>query len=205
MKLYKETKTIYQKIRKYTKGTNDLIGKTTGFKIKRVPYSRPSTLAALEKFGSKEIRAIEIGCAAGRNALDILQKINVSELVLIDPYDLVIGEYDDYTVARLNLMQEQAKDRLSNYDDRITWVTKTSTDALRDLHGKYDFIYVDGDHSYKHAYEDIKNYLSFLSDEFVFGGHDIMQDGVSKAICQLIKEGKIDKVSLRDPDWIISS
>ena len=120
MQLYKETKSNYQKIRKHLKGVNDLIGRKTGYKMKRVPYSRPSTLIAAERFGSKEIRAIEIGCAAGKNSLDILEKLKISELVLIDPYDVVPGNYDDYTVERLKLMREQSKKRLSKFEDKIT-------------------------------------------------------------------------------------
>ena len=179
MQLYKETKSNYKIIRKHLKGVNDLIGRKTGYKMKRVPYSRPSTLIAAERFGSKEIRAIEIGCAAGKNSLDILEKLKISELVLIDPYDVVPGNYDDYTVERLKLMREQSKKRLSKFEDKITWIKKTSLDALGELHGKYDFIYVDGDHSFQHAYDDIKNYFPLLSDDFVFGGHT-SRKGVSK-------------------------
>ena len=105
---YIKKKSITKKIRKHLKGVNDLIGRKTGYKMKRVPYSRPSTLIAAERFGSKEIRAIEIGCAV-ENSLDILEKLKISELVLIDPYDVVPGNYDDYTVERLKLMREQSK------------------------------------------------------------------------------------------------
>ena len=69
--MYRKADTPYKKIRKRLIGLNDYIGKSTGYKLKRVTYSRPSTLEALKKFGSKEIRAIEIGCAAGNNSLDV--------------------------------------------------------------------------------------------------------------------------------------
>ena len=110
--MYRKADTPYKKIRKRLIGLNDYIGKSTGYKLKRVTYSRPSTLEALKKFGSKEIRAIEIGCAAGNNSLDVLSKLNVKEYVIIDPYELIDNQFDDYTKDRLSLMQLQAKKKL---------------------------------------------------------------------------------------------
>lgn len=203
--MYRETNTIYKKIRKRLVTVNDFIGRLSGYKMKRITYSRPSTLAALEKFGSKEIRVIEIGCAAGNNSLDILRKLNIKELVIIDPYENISNEFDDYTVDRLRLMQSQAKNKLKKYSEKITWVKKLSDDAVSDLHGRYDFIYIDGDHSFEYAYKDMCNYYNFLSDEFVYGGHDIDQSGVSKAFSKFIRENNFASIHFKDPDWIITS
>lgn len=77
--MYRKTVTLYKKIRKRLITVNDLVGRRSGYKLKRVTYSLPATLAALEKFRSKEIRANEIGCAAGSNSLD------VQEVYIKDP------------------------------------------------------------------------------------------------------------------------
>ena len=203
--MYRKADTPYKKIRKRLIGLNDYIGKSTGYKLKRVTYSRPSTLEALKKFGSKEIRAIEIGCAAGNNSLDVLSKLNVKEYVIIDPYELIDNQFDDYTKDRLSLMQLQAKKKLRKYSDKITWIKKLSDDALSDLSGKYDYIYVDGDHSFEYAYKDMCNYFKFLNDEYVFGGHDIDQSGVANAFSKFIKNNDLPNIFFKDPDWIISS
>lgn len=203
--MYRQTDTLYKKIRKRFVSVNDLAGRRTGYKLKRVTYSRPATLIALEKFGSKEIRAIEIGCAAGNNSLDVLSKLNIKEYTIIDPYELLDNSYDDYTKDRLILMRNQAKKKLSKYQNSINWIYKTSKEAISDLTGKYDFIYIDGDHSFEYAYEDMTSFFPFLSSDYVFGGHDIDQPGVSKAFCKFLREQDVQNVHFKDPDWIISS
>ena len=203
--MYKKANTKYKRIIKKLVGLNNLLGKQTGYKFKRITYSRPSTLQALEKFGNKEIRAIEIGCASGNNSLDILSNLNVKEFTIIDPYEFIKNNYDDYTKERLRLMRTQAERKLKKYSSKINWIHELSGDALSSISGKYDFIYVDGDHSYDYAYQDMINYFPLLSTEFVFGGHDISQPGVSKAFCKFIREHEVKHVSFNDPDWIIYS
>ena len=153
--MYKKANTNYKRIRKKLVGLNNLLGKQTGYKFKRITYSRPSTLQALEKFGNKEIRAIEIGCASGNNSLDILSNLNVKEFTIIDPYEFIKNNYDDYTKERLRLMRTQAERKLKKYSSKINWIYQLSGDALSSISGKYDFIYVDGDHSYDYAYQDM--------------------------------------------------
>ena len=151
----------------------------------------------------QEIRAIEIGCAAGKNSLDILEKLKISELVLIDPYDIVPGNYDDYTVERLKLMREQSKKRLSKFEDKITWIKKTSLDARRTAR-KYDFIYVDGTIHFSTLMTTLKTIFRYCQMTSCLVVTTSCKTEF-QAICQLIKEGKIDMVSLNDPDWIITS
>ena len=205
LNMYKKADTPYKKIRKRLIGANDFIGRSTGYKLKRVSYSRPATLEALKKFGSKEIRAIEIGCAAGNNSLDVLKKLNIKEYVIIDPYELIDNNFDDYSIERLKLMHSQAKKTLKKFESKITWIKKLSDDALSELHGKYDFIYIDGDHSFEFAYKDMCNYFNYLSEDFVFGGHDIDQNGVSKAFIKFTQNQNLKNIYFKDPDWIVTS
>jgi len=190
-------------IRKPLVRINDRFGKTFGFKLKRVPYSRPSTLKALEIFNDKPIRVIEIGCAAGNNTLDVLKQLNVSEYIIIDPYEKIDNSYDDYSIARLALMRKQSRKKLRNYEDKITWIYDTSSKAIERINGSADYIYVDGDHRYSQVLSDMDNYYNLLADRFVFGGHDIDQPDVAKAFVDFIANKAITNYEIKDSDWIV--
>ena len=195
---------MYKMLRKIFVMINDYFGRLSGYKLKRDTYSRPSTIKAKQIFGDKPIKVIEIGCAAGNNALDVLQSLNVSEYVIIDPYEKILFDYDDYDHERLVLMRKQAKERLAKYSDNIKWIYDFSDDATDKISGKYDFIYIDGNHSYEYVLSDMNNYRKFLSDNFVFGGHDIDQPGVSRAFVEfLASSDQKDLFEIKDPDWLV--
>ena len=195
---------MYKMLRKIFVMINDYFGRLSGYNLKRDTYSRPSTIKAKQIFGDKPIKVIEIGCAAGNNALDVLQNLNVSEYVIIDPYEKILVDYDDYDHERLVLMRKQAKERLAKYSDNIKWIYDFSDDATDKISGKYDFIYIDGNHSYEYVLSDMNNYRKFLSDNFVFGGHDIDQPGVSRAFVEfLASSDQKDLFEIKDPDWLV--
>jgi len=191
-----------KKLRKILVKVNDFIGRNTGVKIRKDTYARPSTLKAEEIFGNKSIRVIEIGCAAGNNALNVLKKLNVSEYIIIDPYDKYEG-YDDYDGRRLVSMREEAKSKLSSYSDKLTWIYDYSDNAVGQIKGKIDYIYVDGNHSYEYVLSDMENYSKLLADVYVFGGHDVDQPGVTKAFIDFVSKNKYEFYEIKDPDWLI--
>ena len=195
---------MYRKLRKIFVRFNDFFGRLIGYKLKRVSYSRPSTLKAKEIFKDQPIRVIEIGCAAGNNSLDILNQLNVSEYIIIDPYEKASGaSYDDYDHERLVLMREQSAERLGKHHSKIKWIYEFSDQAVKEIKGKFDYIYIDGDHSYSYALSDMRNCSKLLSDRFIFGGHDIDQPDVAKAFVEFISESNFDKIEILDPDWLI--
>lgn len=191
-----------KKLRKILVKVNDFIGRNTGIKIKKVTYARPSTLKAKEIFGNKSIRVIEIGCAAGNNALNVLKNLNVSEYIIIDPYDKY-EDYDDYDKVRLISMRTEAKNKLSAYSDKLTWIYDYSDKAIDQIKGNIDFIYIDGNHSYEYVLSDMENYSKLLADTYVFGGHDIDQSGVSRAFIDFVSRNKYEFYEIKDPDWLI--
>jgi hypothetical protein len=182
---------------------NDYIGIKSGVKIKKVTYSRPCTLKAKEIFKNKPIRVIEIGCAAGNNALDVLKNLNVTEYIIIDPYDKSETDYDDYDKSRLIAMREEAKKKLRNYSDKLVWIYDFSDNAIGQIEGKIDYIYIDGNHSYDFVRSDLENYSKLLAETFVFGGHDIDQPGVTKAFVEFISKKGYELYEINDPDWLI--
>ena len=194
---------MYRLLRKWLVKINDNIGRNTGFKFKRVTYSRPSTLKAKEIFGYKKIRVLEIGCAAGNNALDVLNNLNVSEYFVVDPYDKYNDGYNDYSLSRLARMREEAVKRLNKYSNKITWIYDYSENAINNLTGRFDYIYIDGNHSYEFVKKDMNQYFELLNDEFVFGGHDIDLPDVARAFVEFVSDKNQLVYEVKDPDWIV--
>jgi hypothetical protein len=195
---------IYKFTRKLFVKFNDFFGMIIGFKLKRVSYSRPATIKAKELFKDKPVRVIEIGCAAGNNTLDVLNQLNIEEYLIIDPYEKASGaSYDDYDHKRLILMREQSKARLEKYGAKVKWIYDFSDKAIKEIEGKFDYIYIDGDHSYNYALSDMRNYSKLLAEKFIFAGHDIDQQSVARAFIEFVNESHFKDYEVTDPDWII--
>jgi tRNA G46 methylase TrmB len=99
---------IKKNIRRALMSVNNFFGKLFRFKVQKVSYSRPSTLLVCSLYKKNPVRIIEIGCAAGHNALDIFNSLNVSEFIAIDPYENTAQDYNDYSRDRLIWMRKKA-------------------------------------------------------------------------------------------------
>jgi hypothetical protein len=67
---------------------------------------------------------------------------------------------------------EEAKKNLSPYPD-CTMVRKSSMDAINDFKdGSLDFVYLDGDHSFRYVAEDIVEWTKKVRKGGVVSGHD---------------------------------
>jgi len=192
-----------RRIRRQLMRLNNLVGRKTGSKLQRVPYSRPSTLRAQAMFGDRPLRILEIGCAAGNNALDVLTRLRVSQYVVVDPYEHAANEYADYNRERLALMRRQSQHRLRAFADRIFWVYEESLKATPHVEGPFDMIYVDGDHSCQAVLADMEAFYPLLAERCVFGGHDIDQPEVARAFVEFVSSRRIPHFEIKDPDWII--
>lgn len=194
---------IKKNIRRALMSVNNFFGKLFGIKLQKVPYSRPSTLLVRKIYKENPVSIIEIGCAAGHNALDIFNSLNVKEFIAIDPYETAAKDYNDYTRDRLVYMRKKAESQLKKFNHLIDRKKMLSDQAILEISGSYDFIYIDGDHSFSAVYQDIKNYYPLLKNGGVIAGHDIDQQPVLEAFFKFISENNIKKFSIKDPDWII--
>lgn len=189
-------------IRRSLMAINYAIGRSTGYKLQRVTYSRPSTLFVKNQLKGS-LRVIEIGCAAGHNASDILTKLDVLEFYAVDPYECASADYHDYPDSRLIWMRKQAETRLQKYQTKVNWIKQLSTEAVDNFSGEFDFVYVDGDHSYEAVLQDLRKYYGLVVQGGVIAGHDIDQPEVLRAFFEFISENNINRFYIKDPDWII--
>lgn len=157
-------------------------------------------------FGDKEIKVAEVGVFEGGNAKEMFKKLNIKKFYAIDPYDL----YKDYSDAEnktqneLNKCEKIARKELEKFSNKINWIKKYSSDAIKDIPELLDFIYIDGNHTEKYILEDMKNYYKKLKVGGVLAGHDITtHDGVGHALITFCYENKLKPILRRTDWWLI--
>ncbi len=110
----------------------------------------------------KPLVGVEVGVFLGVNALNFLESLNIKHLYLIDPY------YESDTI------RNAARQRLSKYESKITWIYEPSIKAVKNLPDNLDFVYLDGDHTYPAVHQEIRLYFSKVKEGGILGGHDYL-------------------------------
>ena len=141
---------------------------------------RPLNRKSLQTLkGKKNLVGAEIGVSAGDNAFDMLVKLNINTLFLIDPY---VG-FAQWSQAKLDEHLRTAKSLLHNFNYKIIWLRKKSVEAVEDLYdGELDFIYIDGDHSYEGTYNDLELYWPKVKKGGLFCGDNMEVGTVANAL-----------------------
>jgi len=142
---------------------------------------------------------LEIGVAEGKNAETILTGLPVTELCLIDPYTPYVcagglhqNFHDSLAVA---------KDKLPN----ARWILKTSEEAVAEvMDERFDFIYIDGNHSYAYVKKDLELYYPLVRKGGILAGHDYVFDGsdVRNAVDEFAEKYDLE-LQTAIPDWWI--
>ena len=175
--------------------------------VKRFP--RHSTRYVKKLLGDKELNVLEIGTLKAENSRNILKTLNVKTLTIVDPYE----EYEDYLKAENNKTKKFmencrkiAERRLFKWNNKLIWIKKKSGDAVNDIKdNSMDFIYIDGNHTYKYVLEDMDNYWGKVKLGGIFAGHDINSpghEGVAKAFLQFCTENNLTPI-IHGQDWIL--
>ena len=163
--------------------------------------------------GKRNLVGCEIGVGEGINALQILRNLDVKKLYLIDPYERYKDDPKqiEVMVTPANGKEEVAKGKLAPYADKIVWIKEISSLAHTQLQTEeLDFIYIDGNHSYKSAKEDILNYFPKVKIGGLISGDDYnhpMDDyGVKKAVDEAFGDTVVKKKrpTLSAVDWWIT-
>jgi hypothetical protein len=130
---------------------------------------------------------VEVGVAFGGHAEAILEQTKVTQLVGVDPYQHMPSNYDDM----MNLPQEDFDNlfwytvgRLSRFGKRYTHVRYSSEDAVRQVDGVADFVYLDANHGYEAVKQDLELWTPKVGAGGVIGGHDFAPEfpGVRQAV-----------------------
>ena len=163
---------------------------------------RPMTTYLKTHLNARGLVGVEIGTAAGNNALSMLRELPIKKLFLVDPYVPYIehGRRLSYVGA-----ERIAKDRLGRFSEAI-FVKKSSDDALADVTEPLDFVYIDGNHDYDCVKRDITNYYPLVKPGGVLGGHDYLPRPVLEvcdAVDDFVQQHRHVEFHNILPDWWI--
>ena len=182
---------------------NLLILKLTGLMLVK-PFPKDSVKFAKKYFKNKKIDAIEIGTYEGKNAKDILKNLNINKIYLIDPW-LEYNEYKEYKEPHpqkeLDNAYQKTKRLLKRYQDKTIYL-KDFASNVKDKVQVVDYIYIDGNHTYKYVLEDCENYWTKVKDGGILSGHDIDLKDVSRAVEDFCSKKKIN-FQVSGMDWWI--
>lgn len=190
-------------------------------KITNIP--RPTIVMIKERYGNIPLIGVEIGVRRGDNSQSILDELNIEKLYLIDVWDLMPFDKTQGVLSLLhrdhiNLTNHYAlpfkrgkKDlNMNNYDfvvnrfkdnKKIKLIKDFSNVAVEQFHNNtLDFVYIDADHSYKKALEDISIWTKKVKPNGIISGHDTHIIDVLQAVIDYsIKYGY--NVIIEHPDW----
>lgn len=156
---------------------------------------------AKKHFNGKEIISAEIGVFFGKNALEINKNLKVKRLYLIDPY-MKYEEYKEDT-AYNNLKEARKNAHKINHFRNVIWIEEYSSEAIKKINEKIDFLYVDGNHEYEYVKKDLELYWPKINKGGIISGHDIQYQGVSKALIEFANKNKLEIFFGDRRDWWI--
>ena len=142
---------------------------------------------------------VEIGSFIGESTIIFAEHFN--QVIAIDPFQADYHKEDPTSKFNFDEVYDEYMRRTSPFPN-IKTLRLTSDSALDVLKDElFDFIYIDGIHTYEQVKIDIDNYLPLLKEGGIIGGHDYGPHwpGVNKAVDE--KFGKPDKV-FKDTSWI---
>jgi len=162
-----------------------------------------NSIKYIQKNYKGSLIGVEIGVQKGVNAEDILKKIEISKLYLIDPWEEVEG---DVRQEFMDLAYKSTLKRVKRFGEKVEIIKDFSLNCLSSIPDDLDFVYIDGSHFYKNVKLDIKNYWSKIKKGGILSGHDFNSvehhRGVIQAVIEFVYENKL-RLHVESPDWWI--
>ena len=159
-------------------------------------HPKPHLRAMMEYFGDKEIDGLEIGTGWGYTAKSYFWRLNIRRLDTIDPY-LSYGERMDHQKNR-----QEMEIRLGELIQKghVHFHQQDSDSFFSGNVQLYDFVYIDGDHSYEQVRKDIANSWKYLRPGGILAGDDFPTYDVARAVIEFAEKEGV-KVNTYDLDW----
>jgi len=139
--------------------------------------------------------AAEIGVFKGINSAIIARKLKPKTFFCVDPYD-VYNECQD--INQIQEIERCAHRRLAHR--HVNWVKSSDRSVVANTIGEVDYLYIDGDHSYKAVLDDLNAFWGSVKENGMIAGHDICKPEVFRAVAEFFVPHHID-VAARGTDW----
>lgn len=152
----------------------------------------------IKRLGDNTV-GVEIGTCRAESTSFLLEKCpNITKLYTIDPYKAYNDWNGEINQDVIDKFMKVAKKNLKQYGDRVEMIRETSIDAATKIKSitdkeEFDFIFVDGDHSYDATFADCEAYYPLLKKGGFFCGHDYSSiEDVKRAIGDFRKKHNIN-------------
>jgi len=133
---------------------------------------------------NRNVTGLEIGICRGENIVYFLENCDKLEKIhCIDPYLPYMDWVGPITQEDMDSYHEIAIKNFSPNGDKIVVHKDTSDNCVDKFEdGQFDYIFIDGDHSFDGVMKDLKNYYSKVKSGGIFSGHDINLIDVQRAL-----------------------
>ncbi len=136
---------------------------------------------------------LEIGTLAGDYA-ELLLETNPLSIDLVDVFEA--NDWRDLNRFDKRGHYNFVKNRFKN-NPEVSLLRGYSHDILPTLKKKYDYIYIDANHDYEHASQDLADALPLLAEGGIIGLNDYIYDdadyivyGVIETVCEFLDKNK---------------
>lgn len=134
---------------------------------------------------------LEIGCAYGNNAEYLLLNTDIEKLYSVDPYIFYDAMPGFICQEEYDTLYNYAKNKLKGFNcfrGILRMNSKLAFDYFIQRRIKFDFIFLDGDHSYDTVKWEIEHYYNLIKKNGILCGHDYnIFESVTTAVNEMAK------------------
>jgi hypothetical protein len=162
-----------------------------------------NTLINLLNNSDDNIVGVEIGVWEGENLKRLaIECLNIKKIYGIDPYQ-AYGNWKRFVdIDSLNSAKKQAQENISNLSN-AELIVKSSLEASESFEDEsLDFVFIDGNHSFESAYNDIITWYPKVKTGGLFSGDDFSRDGVNDALYKFKRENNMmHEIHISEDIW----
>jgi len=136
----------------------------------------------------------EIGVEEATYSKAICERVKNVKLYCVDPWKVYRRRHKDFNRKEpdqkmCDEFYEISKKRLEPYNARI--IRKTSMEAVKNFEpNSLDFVYIDGHHEFRHAVDDISEWIKIVRTGGIISGHDYCRRKDWRYLVQVVEAVK---------------